>query len=91
MHNETISNEQNVYMYNRKRLEMTGIDDVESFNENEIVVRYQEGAISLEGTDMKVELFSSETKRLTVTGVISCIEYFGASLKGKNKSWRKGK
>jgi len=91
MHNDTMNGEQNVYMYNRKRLEMTGIDDVESFNENEIVVRYPEGSISLEGTEMKVELFSAETKRLTVTGVISCIEYFGSSSKQKGKSWRKGK
>ena len=91
MHNDIMNGEQNVYMYNRKRLEMTGIDDVESFNESEIVVRYAEGAISLEGEEMKVELFSSETKRLTVTGTISCIEYFGSSAKQKGKSFRKGK
>lgn len=79
--------EQNVTMQDRRHLEMTGIDGVESFCDTEILLRYADGSISVDGEELKVELFNAETHRLTLSGLVNCIEYFGSAPKTKGKGW----
>ena len=78
---------QNVTMQDRRHLEMTGINDVESFCDTEILLSYDGGSISIEGEELKVELFSAETHKLTVSGLVNCLEYFGTTPKTKGKFW----
>lgn len=87
MNEEIKPMEQNVTMQDRRHLEMTGIDGVESFCDTEILLRYAGGSISVDGEGLKVELFNAETHRLSVSGLVNCIEYFGTALKQKGKPW----
>jgi|GEM_PF-418794 len=67
----------NVKITSRSRLEMTGIDDVSSFDEQGVILSSSEGGISLEGEGLKIESFSSNTGDLVVSGKVNGIFYFG--------------
>ena len=69
---------QDVCLFSRKRMELSGIEEVESFSAAEIVLRSTLGRIALEGEDMRIESFSTERGELIVNGKIDAFSYFGA-------------
>lgn len=72
-----------VIIKSRNRLEMTGISDVISYDENEILVVTDEISISIEGENLKIEKFDSEKEDLIVNGLINGIFYINKDLKKK--------
>lgn len=75
-----------VKLSSRTRLEMTGIEDVSSFDEQGIILQSCMGGISIEGEGLKIETFSTGSGDLVITGKISGILYFGSSSGEKEKS-----
>lgn len=73
--------EHHLKLTSRSRLEMTGIDDVSSFDEQGIILRSCMGGISVEGEELKIESFSTLSGGLEITGKINGIFYFNL---GKN-------
>lgn len=70
----------------RKRLEMSGINDVSSFDETEILVHTEGSGISIEGEGLKIERFDAENGELIVNGLINGIFYFVKEASKKKKS-----
>ena len=66
-----------VMMEERKRAMLTGVTDVASFNEQEVVMLTEEGDITLLGEDLHISLLNLEDGKLTVEGRIGAIEYGG--------------
>lgn len=66
---------QNVILENRKKLTLTGIKDVLSFDDEIIVVESELGLINIKGTDLKVNKISVETGDVIIEGTIKMIEY----------------
>ena len=66
---------QNVILENRKKLTMTGIKDVLSFDDEIVSVESELGLINIKGTDLKVNKISVESGDVIVEGVIRAIEY----------------
>jgi len=64
-----------IHTEERKRATLTGITDVASFNEQEVVMLTEEGDITLVGEDLHISLLNLEDGRLTVEGRIVGIEY----------------
>ena len=62
---------------------MTGINDVSSYDENEIVVQTDGTGLSIEGENLKIEKFDSEKGELVVNGLIGGIFYFNREIKKK--------
>lgn len=82
MENEIFA-DQNVSLFARKRIELTGITDVTSFTESSVEAEYSGGMIAVEGEELKIEEFSSESGRLTVCGTVNGFFYFGRARKNK--------
>ena len=72
-----------VILKSRKKLEMTGINDVTSYDENEIIVQNDSSSLSIEGENLKIERFDSEKGELIVNGIVNGIFYFGKESKKK--------
>jgi sporulation protein YabP len=72
-----------VILKSRKKLEMTGINDVASYDDGEIVVQTDSSSLSIEGEGLKIERFDSEKGELVVNGTINSIFYFGKENKKK--------
>ena len=76
-----------VFIKSRRRLEMTGISDVSSFDEEEIVVQADSFGVSIEGENLKIEKFNSENGELILNGSINGLFYYSKKPEKKKKSF----
>ena len=65
-----------VIIRSRKRMEMSGISDVSSFDENEIIVQTGNSGVSIEGENLKIERFDAENGELVINGTINGLFYY---------------
>lgn len=75
--------EHSISLKDRARMELTGIEDVESFTDTSVIAVSVQGNISIDGEGIKIENFSVETGKLTVSGKFDAFCYFGRKLKKK--------
>ena len=66
---------QNLIVEDRKHLSVTGVSDVDSFDEQAITVFTELGELSVRGTDLHITKLSVETGELTVDGRIDALIY----------------
>ncbi|MBO5375043.1 MAG: hypothetical protein J6A54_06330 [Clostridia bacterium] len=83
---EATSIKHDVLIKARNRTEMTGINDVTSFDDGTIVAQSEEFGVSVEGENLKIEKFNSESGELVLNGKINGIFYFTSSPQKKKKS-----
>lgn len=65
----------NLTLEGRKRLTLSGVRDVDSFNEDEIVMSTQKWSLTVRGAGLKMEKMSVDTGDVAVTGRIDAVEY----------------
>ncbi|MBQ2841278.1 MAG: sporulation protein YabP [Oscillospiraceae bacterium] len=66
---------QNIIIENRSRMSISGVSDVENFDENSVVLYTNRGLLTVRGTALHIERLSLETGELAVEGTIDGIEY----------------
>lgn len=66
---------QNIIIENRSRMSVSGVSDVENFDENSVVLCTNRGLLTVRGTGLHIERLSLETGELAVEGTIDGIEY----------------
>jgi sporulation protein YabP len=64
-----------VVIDNREKLSISGIEDVETFDENTIVVHTVMGKLTICGTSLHIRELNVETTDLTVEGHIDALQY----------------
>ena len=67
--------QQNITLRNRKKLLITGVRNVESFNEECIVVETELGLLVVRGIEMHINKLDVESAALDVEGEIGVMEY----------------
>ena len=74
---ENIQNKKygNLILENRQKLTVSGINDVESFDGDKIVLLTNDGTLTITGQNMKVKKLSSESGEATVEGEIDGLSY----------------
>jgi len=65
----------NVTLSGRSKLTISGVDDVENFDENLIVLHTTAGIMVVRGGDLRVEKLSINGGELDVNGRVDAIEY----------------
>ncbi len=73
-----------VIMQNREKLELTGICEVDSFSDELIVLKTEGAKLTIKGSGLKIERFSSENGDLDMTGRVIGLVY-AENLKGSVK------
>ena len=66
---------QNVIMENRRRLSISGVEDVDSFDEDEVVLFTGMGTLNIKGADLRINKLSVESGEVTVEGDITSLVY----------------
>lgn len=66
---------QNLILENRRSLSISGITDVDSFDEREICLYTQLGELAIQGKELHIDSMSVETGDMTITGDIWSIVY----------------
>lgn len=64
-----------VFMTDRKKLELTGITDVISFDLNKVVLESEYGLITVKGSNLHVNRLSVEKGELDIEGKIESFVY----------------
>jgi len=59
----------------RKRLSLTGVEDVEAFDEETVVLSTSGGALTIRGSSLKINKLSLDGGELLVEGRIDSLEY----------------
>ena len=70
-----INQNQNIILENRKKLTISGITDVDSFDEKAVCLYTQLGELTIQGSELHIDSMSVETGDMTVTGEIRAIIY----------------
>ena len=65
----------NVIIENKEKISITGVYDVRSFDDNEVILDTSGGNMSVCGEDLRVEKLSIESGEIVIEGCIFCIEY----------------
>lgn len=65
----------NMFLENRNKLSLTGVTDVDSFDERAIILYTQLGELTVQGRDLHVNAMSVETGDVSVEGDIWALEY----------------
>ncbi len=66
---------QNIIMENRSRMSISGVSDVENFDENSVRLCTNRGLLSIKGSGLHIERLNLETGELAVEGLIDGLEY----------------
>ena len=61
MQDKTVKQNQNIILENRKNLSISGITDVDSFDEKEISLYTQLGELTIQGRELHIDSMSVET------------------------------
>lgn len=77
---------QNIILENRKKLMISGVKDIDNFDNNIISALTSLGHLTIKGTQLKINKFSVETGDVSIEGNINSVLYDNL----KNKSlWSK--
>ena len=65
----------NVIMESRRKISVSGVDDVESFDDGEIVMGTSQGILIIRGRDLRIEKLSLDSGDITIEGNVDRLEY----------------
>lgn len=68
--------DQDVCLFSRKRMELSGIEEVESFTDEQITLSSSLGMIAVEGKGLKIESFSTESSIIKINGEFDSFYYY---------------
>lgn len=72
---------QNVIIENRKKLNISGVREVVSFDEETVLLETSLGRMTVKGEEIKIESFNTQTGDLWATGTFHAVVYMAD---GKN-------
>lgn len=65
----------NLILENRKSLSLSGVTDVDSFDEKSICLYTELGELTIQGRDLHIDSISVETGNMSITGDIWAVVY----------------
>jgi sporulation protein YabP len=65
----------NILLENRKKLNISGVLDVDSFNDEYILIDTELGFLVIRGVNLKIKKLSLENAEIAVDGNIASLEY----------------
>ena len=61
----------NIIMEKREKLSVSGVEEVESFDDRQIILRTSKGNLILRGSDLHIAKLTLDSGELSVTGLIA--------------------
>jgi sporulation protein YabP len=65
----------NIILEGRERLSISGVEDVDSFDEASVVVFTSRGTLNVRGSELRIEKLSIDLGELVVEGNIDALQY----------------
>ncbi|MCC8168877.1 MAG: sporulation protein YabP [Oscillospiraceae bacterium] len=67
--------EHSLVMDNRRKISLTGVDEVESFSESAVTLKTCMGGLIIKGKSLTINKLNTDTGELDVNGEVSSIQY----------------
>lgn len=83
---KNINNYQNIILENREKLNITGILDVLSFDDQIIIIETDLGLLTIKGENLKINKLSLDTSDFTVDGKIDSLSYSNSESTNKKST-----
>lgn len=77
---------QNIILENREKLNISGVLDVLSFDDQIIIVETELGLLTIKGENLKINKLNIDTSDVTLDGNISSLSYSNSDSIKKNAS-----
>lgn len=81
---------QNIHLENRKKLNISGVKDVLSFDDQMVILETELGLLTIKGENLRINKLSIDTLDVSIDGIINTLSYSDSSLdkkSGKNGSF----
>jgi len=78
---------QNLILENREKLSLSGVIDVESFNDETVVVDTELGVLIIRGADLRINKLNIDSSELSIEGDIISCEYSDRDLRSKGSGF----
>ena len=78
---------QNLVLENRNRLNISGVLDVLSFDDQIIILETELGMLTVKGDNLRINKLSIDTSEVIVEGEIISLAYSNKDLEKKNESF----
>lgn len=65
----------NLILEDRKRLSISGVNDVDTFDEQRVLLHTQLGLLEIRGEGMHIDLLDVESGEITMNGLIHALMY----------------
>ncbi len=75
---------QNINMEDRKKMLVTGVENVESFNDNTIILKTINGGMIIKGEGLNINNLNVEDGNVKIHGKINGINYTSKDVSSKN-------
>jgi len=82
MDKKEVKKNHNLILENRAKLTISGIEEVESFDENNIIMLIEDDVLVVRGVDLKINKINTEIGEVLIEGEIYSIEYGYEKQKG---------
>ncbi|MFT8312784.1 MAG: sporulation protein YabP [Clostridium sp.] len=76
----------NLVLENRKKLSITGVNEVVSFNDEIIILNTNLGALTIKGNELKMNKLDVQNGDMKITGSINSFAYTGNQSRKNNES-----
>lgn len=73
--NASLQRPHTVILEERKKLAVSGVEHVESFDEAEIVMQTNKGLLTVRGSDLHIGKLSVDTGEVNIEGIIGELQY----------------
>ena len=73
--NKVLFKKQNITIEDRERVNLTGVENVDSYNDNTIVLSTIKGGLSIKGEGLNISNLSLEDGSLKISGTINSLTY----------------
>jgi len=74
---------QNILVEDRNRITITGVEQVESFNDNTIILKTIKGGMIIKGENLNVDKLNLDDGNVKISGIINGINYVDKDLSQK--------
>ena len=71
----TTAKPHNLTLEARKKLKISGVSDVEYFDENQVIMNTTQGTLTVEGSSLHVERLTLDSGDISVTGSVTLLRY----------------
>ena len=83
MNTETVKHR--LSLLDRKQLELSGVKDVVSFDETNVVLETVCGMLSVEGQDLHVQVLNTDAGVVSLDGTVNSVTYYRDESSDKNE------